>query len=489
MNATGKFSSSLLQQIWRSAERPQTPVSLKQMCQFGQRPNPGELFKASCFLLQELQVRLAHRITEMDEFPSGLNKMEDVLRVRNWYIKSFQELQEFGGSVDTREGRLYQMLYAGRRPEVAERETFSRVLELLYRDDELQEVAEAEDADAAGHGPVRPPTQYYSPLSKDILTIEDADREAFYKLWPQEILLFNDSYYKMLKRIKVRHDATVVTLARGLLRWKRTQKNNVVDASIKGYLDRFYMGRIGIRMLIGQHLSLLEQARHSDLACDHVHDVVGSDTDYVGIVCTRTKVAHVANNAIDHARHICAEYYNLYEAPKVELHTFPIKRDDSNRPREIEFTYVPSHLVHMLFEVLKNALRATVENTIQKNPGVTDYDSLSFPPVKVIISEGTEELAVKISDEGGGIARSSLPLVWTYLYTTMTDDEQDSLIDGDSMVSGCSPPMAGYGYGLALSRLYARHFGGDLRLLSMDGYGTDVYLHLNRLESCKECLT
>ncbi|AAS52951.2 AER270Wp [Eremothecium gossypii ATCC 10895] len=489
MNATGKFSSSLLQQIWRCAERPQTPVSLKQMCQFGQRPNPGELFKASCFLLEELQVRLAHRITEMDEFPSGLNKMEDVLRVRNWYIKSFQDLQEFAGSVDTREGRLYQMLYAGRKPEVIEREPLARILELLYRDDELQEAPYADDGRAAACGLVRPPAQYYSQLPEDLVMTGHADREAFYKIWPQEILLFNDSYYKMLKRIKVRHDATVVTLARGLLRWKRTQKNNVVDASIKGYLDRFYMGRIGIRMLIGQHLSLLEQAMHSDLACEHVPGAVGSDADYVGIVCTRTKVAQVADIAIDRARHICAEYYNLYEAPKVELHTIPIKRDDSSGLREIEFTYVPSHLVHMLFEVLKNALRATVESTIQKNPGVTDYDSLRFPPVKVIISEGTEELAVKISDEGGGIARSNLPLVWTYLYTTMTDDEQDSLIDGDSTLSGSCPPMAGYGYGLALSRLYARHFGGDLRLLSMDGYGTDVYLHLNRLESCKECLT
>ena len=41
--------------------------------------------------------------------------------------------------------------------------------------------------------------------------------------------------------------------------------------------------------------------------------------------------------------------------------------------------------------------------------------------------------------------------------------------------------MAGYGYGLPRSRLYARYFGGDLQVISMDGYGTDVYLHLNRL--------
>ena len=49
-------------------------------------------------------------------------------------------------------------------------------------------------------------------------------------------------------------------------------------------------------------------------------------------------------------------------------------------------------------------------------------------------------------------------------------------------------PMAGFGYGLPISRLYAQYFGGDLKLISMEGYGTDVYLHLNRLSSSNEPL-
>jgi pyruvate dehydrogenase kinase 2/3/4 len=31
--------------------------------------------------------------------------------------------------------------------------------------------------------------------------------------------------------------------------------------------------------------------------------------------------------------------------------------------------------------------------------------------------------------------------------------------------------MAGYGFGLPLTRLHARYFGGDMQIISMEGYG------------------
>ena len=47
---------------------------------------------------------------------------------------------------------------------------------------------------------------------------------------------------------------------------------------------------------------------------------------------------------------------------------------------------------------------------------------------------------------------------------------------------GSTPtPMAGLGYGLPLSRLYARYFSGDITLNAMDGYGTRVNLYFRAL--------
>ena len=86
----------------------------------------------------------------------------------------------------------------------------------------------------------------------------------------------------------------------------------------------------------------------------------------------------------------------------------------------------------------------------------------------------------------------------------------------DELEGADSPAvMAGYGVGLPISRLYARYFGGDLNITSMEvgllrayrahhqlcregcwtnametvqGYGTDALLHLHRLGSAEEPL-
>lgn len=79
-----------------------------------------------------------------------------------------------------------------------------------------------------------------------------------------------------------------------------------------------------------------------------------------------------------------------------------------------------------------------------------------------------------MSDEGGGIPRSGLPKIFTYLYSTAKNplDEHCDLGTADAAT------MAGYGYGLPISRLYARYFGGDLQIISMEGYGELLPLYL-----------
>jgi pyruvate dehydrogenase kinase 2/3/4 len=71
----------------------------------------------------------------------------------------------------------------------------------------------------------------------------------------------------------------------------------------------------------------------------------------------------------------------------------------------------------------------------------------------------------------------------------MTDDDDED--DDDSAKKKAvdhsnQSPIAGLGYGLPISRSYCRYFGGDLDLISMEGYGTDAFVHLKRLGDSKE---
>ena len=62
-------------------------------------------------------------------------------------------------------------------------------------------------------------------------------------------------FTNMIKMIKVRHNNVVPTLALGVQQLKKTLDLKIEYEGldeIHQFLDRFYMSRIGIRMLIGQ---------------------------------------------------------------------------------------------------------------------------------------------------------------------------------------------------------------------------------------------
>ncbi|BFG14803.1 pyruvate dehydrogenase (acetyl-transferring) kinase mitochondrial [Prunus yedoensis var. nudiflora] len=259
-------------------------------------------------------------------------------------------------------------------------------------------------------------------------------------------------FTQMIKAIKVRHNNVVPMMALGVQQLKKGINPRIVYEDldeIHQFLDRFYMSRIGIRMLIGQHVEL-----HNPNPPPHV----------VGYIHTKMSPVEVARNASEDARSICQREYG--SAPNVKIYGDP----------DFTFPYVPTHLHTMVFELVKNSLRAVQERYM-------DSDKVA-PNVRIIVADGIEDVTIKVSDEGGGIPRSGLPKIFTYLYSTARNplDEHSEISEADAVT------MAGYGYGLPISRLYARYFGGDLQIISMEGYGTDAYLHLSRLGDSQEPL-
>ncbi|XP_019878020.2 pyruvate dehydrogenase (acetyl-transferring) kinase, mitochondrial [Aethina tumida] len=255
-----------------------------------------------------------------------------------------------------------------------------------------------------------------------------------------------------LVKIRNRHTDVVETMAQGVLELKESHDvDHHTEHSIQYFLDRFYMSRISIRMLINQHTLLFG---------GQLENAPGPNrSKYIGCIDTQCDIVSVVKDAYENARFLCDQYY--LASPDLIINETQHKQLEEEEC--INIVYVPSHLYHMLFELFKNSMRAVMEYH-----GSQD----SYPPITVTIAKGKEDICLKMSDKGGGIARSTTDHLFKYMYSTAP---QPSKSDAHTV------PLAGYGYGLPISRLYARYFHGDLILLSCEGYGTDAVIYMKAL--------
>uniref|UniRef100_A0A8P4KDZ4 Protein-serine/threonine kinase n=1 Tax=Dicentrarchus labrax TaxID=13489 RepID=A0A8P4KDZ4_DICLA len=228
---------------------------------------------------------------------------------------------------------------------------------------------------------------------------------------PEDAHALND-FLELLIEIRNRHNDVVPTMAQGVIEYKeKFGFDPFISSNIQYFLDRFYTNRISFRMLINQHTLLF-----------------GNDTNpahpkHIGSIDPTCSVAEVVRDAYDTAKMLCEKYY--LASPELKIEEFNMKAPK----KPIQAVYVPSHLFHMLFELFKNSMRATVE--------LHENSAEGLPPVKAKVTLGKEDLSIK----------------------------------------------AGFGYGLPISRLYARYFQGDLKLYSMEGVGTDAVIYLKALSS------
>ncbi|XP_036428682.1 pyruvate dehydrogenase (acetyl-transferring) kinase isozyme 2, mitochondrial [Colossoma macropomum] len=255
-------------------------------------------------------------------------------------------------------------------------------------------------------------------------------------------------FVETLVNIRNRHNDVVPTMAQGVIEYKEAfGQDPLTNQNIQYFLDRFYMSRISIRMLINQHTLVF------DGATNPLHP------NTIGSIDPHCHVTEVVKDAFESAKMLCDQYY--LSSPDLLLQELNI----NHRNQPISIVYVPSHLYHMLFELFKNAMRATIEN---HNEGA------NLPPIEVMVAVGGEDLSIKMSDRGGGVPFRKTENLFSYMYSTAPTPQ---------ISQKHRTPLAGFGYGLPISRLYAKYFQGDLQLYSMEGYGTDAVIHLKALST------
>jgi hypothetical protein len=133
-----------------------------------------------------------------------------------------------------------------------------------------------------------------------------------------------EAFAVVVEHIYERHSKVLVQMARGAFEFRQAVRANggeqetqfELQEETHAFLDRFYLCRIGIRVLIGQYLALREPPVEN----------------YVGIICSQTSPYEIVKRAIDDAAFMCTRKYG--DAPEVIM----------SGSLDLTFPYVPTHL-------------------------------------------------------------------------------------------------------------------------------------------------
>jgi len=287
-----------------------------------------------------------------------------------------------------------------------------------------------------------------------ILSVHELYIRAFHILndFPEIQTLKDVSKFDaVLRTLLEDHKEVVSLLAQG---FKESRKHVKDEESVRAFLDRTLTSRLGIRMLVYHHLNLRE-----------------SKDRYIGIINLCMNLKEVVTRWANFVTELSEDQYGHAPAIKFSGHTSAV------------FPYIEMPLDYILPELLKNSVRATIES----HPNLRGHN---LPAIHVTLASNPTDFVIRISDRGGGIAHNRLESVMKYNFTTAEESTESRMVNTgifgtmmDNVNRTTSGPMHGYGFGLPTSSAYAQYLGGSLRLESLQGLGTDVFLRLKHLES------
>lgn len=169
---------------------------------------------------------------------------------------------------------------------------------------------------------------------------------------------------------------------------------------------------------------------------------------------------------------------HLGECPDLILNSYdlsitPLSKLIAREPNKdtIKLPYIPGNFHYMMFELSKNAIKATVEHHKNKP---------SLPPIDIQIIKTHSVFVINISDQASGMSRSTMSKCFKYLHTSSepVSPEDASNHRLNDMLGQSAYPFCGLGYGLPMSRLVARCFSGSMSMSSTPGAGSKVCIKL-----------
>ncbi|KAI8077875.1 branched-chain alpha-ketoacid dehydrogenase [Halteromyces radiatus] len=245
------------------------------------------------------------------------------------------------------------------------------------------------------------------------------------------------------------------------------------DHILDRFLNRMIKSRISRRLLAEQHVTLTKACcgtLDDKWTLESLAHRYGSRGDQVGVFNTECS-----------AKAIFQQAQLLVQQQYPSLPDIHMQGD-----KDITFAYIPDQLEHILYELLHNAVKYTIQQH-------------SHPPIRVTMSSNDTDVFFRFSDQAGGIPRSKYERLWSYQERANNGDFTDfqhipkmPVTLAERFKQQCDKleeteqPFGSLGIGLIMSRVYAEYWGGELQVMTMDGYGTDAYVRIPRSGSLME---
>ncbi|KAF8591407.1 alpha-ketoacid dehydrogenase kinase [Ramaria rubella] len=399
------------------ASRKATPLTLRQLVFFGKSMNEERLVKSANYVRTELPVRIAHRLRDMQALPYIVVTREGVAKVYELYWSAFEKLRRY----------------------------------------------------------------------PQIHSLKD-----------------NITFCSFLKGLLDEHLPVIPNLYLGL----SLASHHLLPEQLDSFMRRMLVSRISRRVLAEHHLAL-SASYGSQPTWNSIKDK-SEHPDNVGIIytnlCVKSSIEHCITLLKSRPHHVVDLDTEHIEHGGDPTEGWPKIVIDGHE--ETRFSYIKEHMDYIVFELLKNVGLSSL---------MKPFPITVLPTIRATIVQGPDDVSIRISDQGGGLSMNPHVQTPSDLFSFShirnagrledvrlgalrnaisnpkgikgTVGEQVSETNSipsdvsqevqERVQSSDSPPHIGIG--LPLSNIYAGYFGGSLQLMSMDGWGTDVYVRLPKL--------
>ncbi|KAI8973765.1 branched-chain alpha-ketoacid dehydrogenase [Mycotypha africana] len=251
----------------------------------------------------------------------------------------------------------------------------------------------------------------------------------------------NEEFCDILQESLDAHSVIIPKLTKGINECDEIQRSIISAEKLDDFMNATLRSRISRRVITEHHLVLSNRKESIFSECSS-YDVLTKCICLVKANITNTDTA--VNN-------------NRLPEPNIRM----IGSDT-------KFTYVSDHIEYIIYQLLSNAYRHTLETA-------TDYI-----PKDIIVTLCSNETNVlfRVSDQGGGMSKELHSSLWSFCHYVNNLNRVDRL---EAKVHEQEKLALRLGIGLPMSKVYAEYWGGDINIMTMEGYGTDAYVRIPKL--------